>query len=260
MIVKNFLLTVLLLVSCVSFIIAGQLYWQKKIDDTVKQAMAEAPKQEAIENESKLMKYAAQLPSEVQKKIKNAIHTNRPVRLVIVGSKAISSSEKSWPALFKNELESTYGKRVFEVVVKEYGDMTTKEALEANVDKEIIDAKPDILLWEPFLLNNNGVIEIGDALQQIDTIIQNIQSALPDVTVMLQPPHPIYNARYYPSQVEQLQSFAKEKGYIYLDHWKAWPDYKSEELNDVVNENTDLPNERGHQLWADFLIDYFIAK
>uniref|UniRef100_C5D960 SGNH/GDSL hydrolase family protein n=1 Tax=Geobacillus sp. (strain WCH70) TaxID=471223 RepID=C5D960_GEOSW len=260
MIVKNFLLTVLLLVSCVSFIIAGQLYWQKKIDDTVKQAMAEAPKQEAIENESKLMKYAAQLPSEVQEKIKNAIHTNHPVRLVIVGSEAISSSEKSWPALFKNELESTYGQQVFEVVVKEYGEMTTKEALEANVDKEIIDAKPDILLWEPFILNNNGVIEIEDTLQQIDTIIQNIQSALPDVTIMLQPPHPIYNARYYPSQVEQLQSFAKEKGYIYLDHWKAWPDYKSEELNDVVNENTDLPNERGHQLWADFLIDYFIAK
>jgi hypothetical protein len=227
----------------------------------VKQAMTEAPKQEAIdENESKLMKYADQLPSEVQKKIKNAIHTNRPVRLVIVGSKAISSSEKSWPALLKNKLESTYGKQVFEVVVKEYGDMTTKEALEANVDKEIIDAKPDILLWEPFLLNNNGVIEIEDTLQQIDAIIQNIQSALPGVTMMLQPPHPIYNAEYYPVQVEELKTFAKEKGYIYLDHWKAWPDYKSEEINDVVNENTDLPNERGHQLWADFLIRYFIAK
>lgn len=258
---KNFLLMVLLLASCASFIIAGQLYWQEKIDDTVKQAMAEAPKQEAIvENESKLMKYADQLPAEVQKKIENAIHTNRPVRLVIAGSKAISSSANSWPALLKNELESTYGKQVFEVVVKEYGDMTTKEALDENIDKEIIDAKPDILLWEPFLLNNNGVIEIGDALQQIDAIIQNIRSALPDVTMMLQPPHPIYNARYYPSQVEQLQSFAKEKGYIYLDHWKAWPDYKSEEINDVVNENTDLPNEQGHQLWADFLIDYFIAK
>ncbi len=151
-------------------------------------------------------------------------------------------------------------KQVFEVVVKEYGDMTTKEALEANVDKEIIDAKPDILLWEPFILNNNGVIEIEDTLQQIDTIIQNIQSALPDVTVMLQPPHPIYNATYYPTQVEELKTFAREKGYTYLDHWKAWPDYKSEELNDVVNENTDLPNERGHQLWADFLIGYFIAK
>jgi hypothetical protein len=260
-IVKNFLLTVLLLVSCVSFIITGQLYWQKKIDDTVKQAMSEAPKQEAIdENESKLMKYADQLPSKVQNKIKNAIHTNRPVRLVIVGSKAISSSEKSWPALFKNELESTYGKQVFEVVVKEYGDMTTKEALEANVDKEIIDAKPDILLWEPFILNNNGVVEIDETLKDIETMIESITSELPDVTMMLQPPHPIYNATYYPTQVEELKTFAKEKGYIYLDHWKAWPDYKSEEINDVVNENTDLPNERGHQLWADFLINYFIAK
>jgi hypothetical protein len=259
---RNILLTALLLFSCISFIIVGQVYWQKKVDQTIQNAIAEEKGNgQTVGNEDdEVMKYAANLPPEVQKKIKNAINKNKPVRLVIVGSKAISSSEKSWPALLKNKLESTYGKQVFEVVVKEYGDMTTKEALEANVDKEIIDAKPDILLWEPFLLNNNGVIEIEDTLQQIDAIIQNIKSALPGVTMMLQPPHPIYNAEYYPVQVEELKTFAKEKGYIYLDHWKAWPDYKSEEINDVVDENTDLPNERGHQLWADFLINYFIAK
>jgi hypothetical protein len=214
-----------------------------------------------VDNEGdELMKYAANLPLEAQKKVKNAIHKHQPVRLVIAGSKAISSSEKSWPALLKNELESIYGKRVFEVVVKEYGEMTTKKALDENLDKEIIDAKPDILLWEPFILNNNGVVAIDETLTDIETMIESITSALPDVTIILQPPNPIYNAKYYPLQVKAFKTFANEKGYIYLDHWKAWPDYKSEELNDVVNENTDLPNEQGHQLWADFLIDYFIAK
>jgi hypothetical protein len=259
---RNILLAALLFVSCISFIIVGQIYWQKKIDQSIQHAMAEEKgSAQTVDNEDdEVMKYAANLPPEVQKKVKNAIHQHQPVRLVIVGSKAISSSEKSWPALLTNKLEATYGKRVFEVVVKEYGEMTTKEALEANVDQEIINAKPDILLWEPFILNNNGVVAIDETLEDIETMIENITSALPDVTMMLQPPNPIYNARYYPAQVEEFKTFATEKGYLYLDHWKAWPDYKSEELNNNVDRQTGLPNENGHHLWADFLINYFIAK
>jgi hypothetical protein len=258
---RNILLAAMFFVSCILFIIAGQAYWQKKIDQTIEKAIAEETgSTQAVDHEANIMKYAANLPPEVQKKVKNAIHKNKPVRLVIVGSKAISSSENSWPALLKNELEAAYGKRVFQVVVKEYGEMTTKKALEANVDKEIINAKPDILLWEPFILNNNGVIAIDETLKDIETIIGSITSALPDVTMMLQPPNPIYNAKYYPAQVEEFQTFAKEKGYIYLDHWKAWPDYKSEELNNNVDRQTGLPNENGHRLWAGFLINYFIAK
>lgn len=258
---RNVLFTGLLLASCVLFVIIGQIYWQNKVDQSVQSAIAEEKGSgQAAGEDGDVMKYAANLPPDVQKKVKDAIHQRKPVRLVIVGSKAISSAEKSWPALFKDELEATYGKRVFDVIVKEYGDMTTKEALEANLDKEIIDAKPDVLLWEPFILNNNGVVAIDETLDDIETMIENITSALPDVVIMLQPPHPIYNAKYYPMQVEAFRAFANEKGYVYLDHWKAWPDYKSEKLNDVVDENTDLPNEQGQRLWADFFIDYFIAK
>lgn len=241
--------------------IIGQIYWQNKVDQSVQSAIAEEKGNgQTAGEDGDVMKYAANLPPDVQKKVKNAIHKRKPVRLVIVGSKAISSSEKSWPALLKSELESTYGKRVFDVIVKGYGDMTTKEALEASLDKEIIDAKPDILLWEPFILNNNGVVAIDETLKDIETMVENITSSLPDVAIMLQPPHPIYNAKYYPAQVDAFRAFAKEKGYVYLDHWKVWPSYKSEKLNEVVDENTDLPNERGQQLWASFFIDYFIAK
>jgi hypothetical protein len=258
---RNILLAALLFVSCILFITVGQIYWQKKIDQSIQHAMTEEKgSAQTVDNEDEVMKYAANLPPEVQKKVKNAIHKNKPVRLVIVGSKAISSSKKSWPALLTNKLEAAYGKRVFQVVVKEYGEMTTKEALEAKVDQEIIKAKPDILLWEPFILNNNGMVAIDETLKDIETMIESITSALPDVTIILQPPNPIYNARYYPAQVEEFKTFAAENGYLYLDHWKAWPDYKSDELNNHVDRQTGLPNENGHRLWADFLINYFIAK
>ncbi|KYD19065.1 SGNH/GDSL hydrolase family protein [Saccharococcus caldoxylosilyticus] len=258
---RNVLLAVLLVISCTSFIVAGHLYWQKKIDNTVRQAVTEATEfQVTHEQEAKRMAYAKKLPAEVQAKIKRAIETNRPLRLVIAGSEATPASKDGWPALFEQQLDATYGNKVFQVVVKEYKGMTTKQAIEENIAGQLIKEKPDIVLWEPFLLNNNGVININDTFQHIDAIIQTITDKLPDVTILLQPPHPIYNATYYPEQVKQFQAFAKEKGYIYIDHWKAWPDYKSNELNKYVDPDTDLPTKDGQKRWADFLADYFIAK
>ena len=258
---RNVLLAVLLVISCTSFIVAGHLYWQKKIDATVRQAMTEATEfQVTHEQEAKRMAYAKKLPAEVQAKIKRAIETNRPLRLVIAGSEATPASKDGWPSLFEQQLDATYGNKAFQVVAKEYKGMTTKQAIEENIAEQLIKEKPDMVLWEPFLLNNNGVININDTFQHIDTIIQTITDTLPDVTIILQPPHPIYNATYYPEQVKQFQAFAKEKGYIYIDHWKAWPDYKSNELNKYVDPDTDLPTKDGQKRWADFLAGYFIAK
>jgi hypothetical protein len=217
--VRNVLLAVLLAISCTSFIVAGHLYWQKKIDNTVRQAMteaAESSKEQADrEKETKLMAYAKKLPEEVQAKIKRAIETNRPLRLVIAGSEAVPASKDGWPGLLKQQLDAAYGSKVFQVIVKEYKGMTTKQAIDENIAQQLIKEKPDILLWEPFLLNNNGVIDINDTFKHIDTMIKTITAALPDATVMLQPPNPIYNATHYPEQVKQFQAFAKEKGYIY---------------------------------------------
>jgi hypothetical protein len=258
--VRNVLLTVLLVISCTSFIVVGHLYWQKKIDAAVRQAMTEATEFSKEQATDERMAYAKKLPAEVQAKIKRAIETNRPLRLVIAGSEATPASKDGWPALLEQQLDATYGNEVFQVVVKEYKGMTTKQAIEENIAGQLSEEKPDILLWEPFLLNNNGVIDMNDTLEHIDTMIQTITDTLPGVTVMLQPPHPIYNAVYYPEQVKQFQAFAKEKGYIYIDHWQAWPDYKSEELNTYVDPDTDLPTKDGQERWADFLADYFIAK
>jgi hypothetical protein len=257
-------LTLLLIISCVGLIILGHIHWQQKVHHSVQQAMTESThsmhEEVAEGKESQLMKYAAHLPKEVQEKIKKAIHTNHPVRLVIVGSEATSSSADGWPHLLKKQLESTYGSRVFSVTVKEYKGMTTKTAIESNIDQEIIDLRPDILLFEPFILNNNGVIEINDTLEEITTILTSIKSSLPNVTIMLQPPHPIYDAKYYPLQVDELKKFAKENRYIYLDHWSQWPDYRSVEIKKYLDVTNSLPNKNGHRVWANFLIHYFIAK
>lgn len=260
---KN-VLTLLLIITGISFLVLGQIHWRQKIHQSVQQALTTDPASEQIEGTAdendKRLSYAAHLPSDLRQKIQQALQTKHPLRLVIVGSEATATNSDAWPSLFKQQLEAAYGPQVFSVVVKEYKGMTTKEALEENLDQDIIHAKPDVLLWEPFLLNNNGVVAIEDALTDITAILQSIRSALPDMVVMLQPPHPIYHARYYPLQVEELKKFAETNDYIYLDHWSRWPDDQSTEIQAYLDAATGLPNREGNRIWADFLIDYFIAQ
>jgi hypothetical protein len=258
---KN-ILTLLLLVASVGFLIFGRIHWQHKVHESIQQALAESenPMQaEGTGNQyDRRINYISHLPPDVQDKIKQAIHTAQPVRLVIAGSEATSASQEAWPNLLKKQLEAAYGPQVFSVTVKEYKGMTTKTAISSNIDQDIIALKPDILLFEPFILNNNGVFDIADTLADVTTILKRIQSSLPNITIMLQPPNPVYNAKYYPLQVEELKKFAEQNGYIYLDHWSQWPDYRSADIQNYLDNG--LPNQEGHRLWADFLIDYFIAK
>jgi len=264
---KNIIATVAVF-SSFTLLAVGQMYWDHKVDKSVQNAIAghreertgERGRQQEDEQKKQLIEYAANLPNGIQKKIEGAIDTGKPIQLVVVGSEAVSSSEDGWPQLFAKALHSAYGTNIFSITIKEYKDMTTKQAIEEELYNEVIKLKPDILLLEPFILNNNGVTSIDRTLEDLTYILNKIQLAVPHVAVFLQPAHPIYNARYYPMQVEQLRKYAEENNYAYLDHWTNWPNYMSSEIRNYLAEDQSVPNADGHRLWADFLIDYFVAK
>ena len=50
----------------------------------------------------------------------------------------------------------------------------------------------------------------------------------------IQPPHPLYQATYYPVQVEALAQYAEDNDIPYLNHWEAWPDQDSKEIKDYL--------------------------
>ena len=76
----------------------------------------------------------------------------------------------------------------------------------------------------------------------------------------LQPANPLFQAKYYPLQVEALKNYADRNNITYLNHWDAWPDTQSEEIKKFLIGEPSTPNETGHKLWADFLVDYFISE
>ncbi|WP_052659397.1 SGNH/GDSL hydrolase family protein [Bacillus alveayuensis] len=261
------IVTIFMIINSIILIVIGHIYWKEKIHQSVEQALSQngstAMQKEGKQQEEwkrQLLEYASNLPEAVQQKIETAVSSKQPVQFVIFGSEATSADPTGWPNLLKQSLDDTYGADIFSITIKEYKDMTTTEAIEEKIIEDVIALKPDVILFEPFILNNNGALPIEQTLEDITKMLTELQSSLSDVVVMLQPAHPIYRAIYYPREVEQLKQYAEENGYIYLDHWVGWPDYKSDEIKKYVTEDNNTPTEEGHRLWADFLKNYFIAK
>lgn len=260
---KNFILITLVAAACLVFTVAGHVYWKQNIDTTVQAAREEmeasAKQEEKADQTETILARAKRLPAAAQNAIKRAVEENRPIRLVIAGSE--STPEKSgWPDLLKQALDEAYGEGAFQITVHEYEGLTTADADRQRIAADWANDKPDLVLLEPFLLNDNGVLTIDDTLAHIESIIGQLKSAAPDAVVILQPPNPIDNATYYPKQVEELEAFAKENGYPYINHWPAWPDNKSEELNKYIDPENDLPTSEGAKRWAEALAEYFIAQ
>ncbi|MGG3211009.1 SGNH/GDSL hydrolase family protein [Geobacillus stearothermophilus] len=260
---RNFILILLFTAACLAFLITGHLYWERKIEATVQAARAKvetSAKQETETSQTEvILARAKQLPAAAQAAIKRAVEEHRPIRLVIAGSES-TPENGGWPELLKRALDDAYGKGTFHITVHEYDGLTTADADRQRIAADWAKDKPDLVLLEPFLLNDNGVVTIDDTLAHIQSIIDQLKSAAPDAVVILQPPNPIYNATYYPKQVEALERFAKDNGYAYFDHWSAWPDHKSEELNQYVDPESDLPTAEGANVWAHALAKRFIAQ
>jgi len=260
---KNVVLIVIVAAACLTLIVASHFYWEQNIAAVVKEARAKmetTSKQDEMAHKAEtVLARAKQLPAAAQHVMKQAVNENRPIRLVIAGSE--STPEKGgWPDLFKQALDEAYGKGVFDITVHEYEGFTTADADEQRIAADWAEEQPDLVLLEPFLLNDNGVVTIDDSLEHIQAMIGQLKNAAPNAVVMLQPPNPIANATYYPQQVAALQAFAKENGYTYLDHWPAWPDDESDEFATFIDPDSDLPTKEGAKRWAEVLAKYFIAK
>ncbi len=124
--------------------------------------------------------------------------------------------------------------------------------------EDISKQKPDILLLEPFSYNDNGNVGLDNTLLNLKVILSDIKQTSPEAVIYMQPSHPIYNAIFYPKEVDALREFAEEKDLTYLDHWTNWPDGKDEKMKTLLTEDQQTPNVEGNKVWAEYLASYFI--
>jgi hypothetical protein len=262
---KRFLLVVLAL-ACGAMLIMGNLYWQdrtvqSKKDSTIesKSASTEASvdteeKEDKKEEKEKDLK--ANWPDDAKELYSKRVEDGEKFKISIIGSPALGASEGGWAPQLKEALLSAYGDSI-DVAIHEW-DTTSVDFVNSSDVDTVLEGTPDLVLWEPFTLvdNSNGV----GTVQNHESILifnRRLHEQNEEAVLILQPPHPIEGARFYPSNVDELKTFANEEEITYLDHWSEWPD--DESLSDYLIEKQDTPNAKGYTLWNDYLENYFIA-
>ncbi|MCZ8493380.1 SGNH/GDSL hydrolase family protein [Priestia megaterium] len=249
-------INIIAIITLVATIVAGKMYWDQKIEAEGVARPTSISSSSASASSSSWKSDAKNLPAAFIEKLEKAEQSGEPVKLVIVGSQDTSTDLGAWPAQLKKKLNDTYGAAI-EVEVQEYKDRNSLEFIREKLYEKVIEAKPDVLLFEPFLANDNGTVGITNTLDNINLIMTHINENTDDLVTIIQPSHPIYQAVNYPKEEEQLKAFAKKHNYEYINHWSEWPSSASESLLSYLNESKTAPSEKGNMAWAKALELYF---
>lgn len=250
--------------SCVAVIFFGQLHWNEKTTISAgNPVIAEASEQmeESYISETELeviLAHSKNWPTASVNTLKANLEAGKPFNIVLLGSFALGTSEESWVQKVSESLVNTYGEYI-NVSILRY-DLTSSEYVKEDKVSELLADEPDLVLFEPFTLTDNGILQVDQSLGNISTVMEDVQEQSPQTVFILQPPHPLYNATFYPVQVAELQKFAKKNAIPFLNHWEAWPDQTNVELKNYLSEDNSQPSPEGHQLWADYVTEYFIAE
>jgi hypothetical protein len=265
---KSFFTTVLA-IACAVILIWGNIHWNQKSvvsgssEPTTNDSIVKPVKStKAAQSETKEADFTLNVenwPEEAKTSFKQALAEDRTFKILIVGSGAVGDETTGWAYQVKKEVEGFYGKEIVSVDINEV-DETTLAFIQRNGQDEIAAEKADMILFEPFTLTDNGIVLIEDSLTNIQTVIDAAKESNPNTVFVLQPPNPIYQPKLYATQVQALEDFAAENTISYLDHWEAWPDTESEEIYEYLEDGMGQPNEEGHKIWSQYVIDYLISK
>ncbi|HDR7827314.1 TPA: SGNH/GDSL hydrolase family protein [Bacillus anthracis] len=259
---KNIFVFIIFIVFVVS-IVVGNSYWNKKVMSATKQTEEVKTGEVKKAKEEKLNlneNYIKNLPETIKEKLRKAASGGEPVHLVIIGDHASFSEKDAWPEKLKSNLEETYGKKLWKVTAKEYKDESSEELMAKNRDKEIIELKPDVILFQAPFITDNNKIGNGNSVANTQKFIRSLSNSMKDVTVMIQPPNPVYNAKNYPKAVEALKQFTIQNDYTYINHWEAWPNSNTKDILSYLQDEFGFPNVKGQEVWAQYIVNYFIAK
>lgn len=245
---------VIVSILTVIVLIAGNLYWRNHTN--INHFTSVSSKEKPVSTDELITK-TTHWPKQAQSDFKQALKDGKTYKIAIVGSKAMGTTKKGWAHDLKQALLHTYGDHV-SVSLFPY-DVNSDQFIADNLYKKVADAQPNLVLFEPFILNDNGAVDPKNAHQDLLTAVD----AWKDAVVIIQPSYPLYQATNYPDQVAQLKTFVKKQKLVYLDHWQNWPDTNSTALkNDLKFENGEQagPNAKGNAIWYHYVRNYFIAN
>lgn len=236
------------IIACFAIMLFSYISWTTKLDDIKKEATKVAPISTAKADnkgdessdpnsqksltEVTLKKAIANSDAAVQGLFEKRFGDDQKVKMLIVGSEAMNAGGDGYAKRLEASLQETYGE--FIKVTSNSFDTTSAAFIANHLDDIKWEENYDLVLLEPFILNDNGLVSIEDELTYIDQIIVKVQAAVKDAVVVIQPSYPIFNTTYYGANVAKLQTYAKDYSLPYISHWDKWPSTSDLSLNSYL--------------------------
>ncbi|GAE35779.1 SGNH/GDSL hydrolase family protein [Halalkalibacter akibai] len=250
------------IILSITIIIVGHFYYQQKLETIAEESQALAltitppTTTETVETETAAGEVEASLTGLV-KELTVSLEDEDSLAITVFGSASIAYDEEassSWPLLLEDQLSELVENPSLSMVTVNVDRLTSIDIINSEYVNEVIESNPTLLLFEPFILNDNGVIRIEDSLDALEIMMQQLTDALPNTTIVLVPANPLPNAGFYLTQIEALENFAAERDYLYANHWTSWPSTDNEALRNYIANGR--PNKDGHALWADAMFEF----
>ncbi|MDW0112997.1 hypothetical protein QT711_07350 [Sporosarcina saromensis] len=185
-------------------------------------------------------------------------NSDETLRMLLIGSTSLEAGGDGGAAgLTKSKLKELYGDFIdIDIIISDGTSQDFIDTIDENINW---NNKYDLLIIEPFTLNNNGKVVIEDEHQHILMIDEHLKRFNNEAVLIITPSQPILKPNFYLLQINTLKQFALENEIHIIDHWDNWPDVKTDELLSYLNEES-LPNSLGAKAWADALLSYFIGE
>lgn len=262
-IMKNFL-TVLLGFACIAVLYLGHTYWNEKIQASAKNKNVEVKKQVSKPNLDKqsspdIISLTENWPENAISRFEQTLKEKKTFKILFVGSPAIGSENEGIYPIVKQKLVEAYGEKNIQIDIKTV-DSTSTQLINDHLHEEIASEAADLVVIEPLTLMDNGEVAIEASKSNLTLLMEEIKAQNPEATIIIQPSYPLYNAKFYPIQVNELKNYSAENQITYLDHWTAWPDPNTEEIKQYLQLDQTGPSNQGIQVWSDYLIQFFIKR
>ncbi|SIT73717.1 hypothetical protein [Edaphobacillus lindanitolerans] len=200
-----------------------------------------------------LEELTANLPKSAAAMLADRLDNGEQAQLLVIGSSSFDAPASQ----FTSEVQQAYGGFI-EPDVYTF-DGTSEQFIESELDAVDWKKGYDLVVYEPFTLNNNGQVIIEEEHQDILTVKNRAEEEVDDAAFFITPPQAIHNPNYYLTQINALQKFADDQKIAYIDHWEEWPDAGKDEILEYVDADYKL-TEKGIDTWSGALINYFTGK
>lgn len=266
---KKGLISLIFLLVCFLLILFSYFAWSDSLasvtrpalgaDSSSKEDESEPPAEETGNTEAPSLSYdpetLSNLDDSVRAVFEDRLQKGESLQFLFLGSDLMDMGEPSMYTLVSDALTSTYGDSID--ISKQTFNETSLNVMEEQLIS--FDGGYDIILFEPFTLKNNGEIDMETEHAHIASIVESFQDEVADAAIVFTPSNPIYNATYYPVQIDGLKTYLTKNEYTLVDHWDYWPDPKDELIKEYLDDKS-RPNEKGAAAWAQALIPYFTGN